>query len=1180
MNKNKKGFTLVELLAVIVVLAVIATIIVPNVMVVLRRSEKDSFEQSAHGILTSAKSYYQEKSEDEEFDGRTFDFKEATELSFDGKKPTGGTVTVTADGNVELYITDGKYCAIKETQSSEITVLDLDEVENCGGEMVPPTIKGFVVDEDSITASSFKVIAAAEDTDSGINKYEFYIEEVSELEDEETEIEETQWVSSKTGIYEFTNLKNNTKYRVKMRVQNNNGIKAYSDTDIEVETGNIAVICTVDPATDTWEANKTVNIQYSEDVKYTKQYSRDNGKTWKTSEESTTSLKFTSPGSVLARVSDGTNKTTVMCVVSKVDSSAPIVTGSLIESNGLEGTITIGAYASDPESGITKYEYAISDTLISTTDTATLNTLFKESASNAYKFTDLTANTTYYVYIRATNAVGKTTISDVVEAKVSDLDQPTCEIDKSGYTNTGKTVTVTYPVGYTNEYRVASNAENPIAKLNGAILESNKWIITANKSESILLQAAGDVYARIKTDSGKTSQTVCSVSGIDLIAPTLSVVSKPLTGDWYNKDKEIILTKADTGGAGLKAYYISKNNATPNSTSSCKGKDQDDEWVCDSAATLTIRRGLDKVPTEGPQTYYLWVMDAAGNVSDRRTLVIDNIEQTKPTCELKVKTGTKGTNNWYTSDVEVEITVKDDKGSKDYSAAGVDSYGFATNQTGTRPAANYAATSKVLTLKTDGTNYVYGYVKDKAGNINECGALVVKIDETKPTCGITGQNVTRDDEGSIVGTYTYGKWTNYNVKAKVTATDETSKVDKIVIKPGGAVGTKNVTYADENEKEKSETYLLNKEGLSTITSTVTDYAGNSIDCTTVDIKADYTKPQCAIEVASGDMGANDWYIGDVQFKWTSKTDALSGMGSYGIGLKETFANNATYILNANSPASGTTVYGYVKDVAGNINNCSKTVKRDASAPEISAKAELTSYTSSDANKDIISYFNLTYGKSGGTVVCKLGDQTITKVSELGTHKRVNVTCTATSGSGLKKSATTAFRYYYAGTIHYYCDGGWSLSGATCSKGNSGADCGRCGTGYNYSTGCNSCSWVSGSYACNCFAYACNCSTFACNCTSRSCNCRTNCGGYVGRPAFCATTCSTCTSCSTCVACSTCTSCSTCYSYSSGSNCGQCGSYEYVSSTYCHSCSWTDYKSAYSYYTCDSKGTLSGAYCYF
>ena len=52
--RNKKGFTLVELLAVIVVLAIVLIIAVPQIMSVIEDSRRATFESTVKLIKTSA----------------------------------------------------------------------------------------------------------------------------------------------------------------------------------------------------------------------------------------------------------------------------------------------------------------------------------------------------------------------------------------------------------------------------------------------------------------------------------------------------------------------------------------------------------------------------------------------------------------------------------------------------------------------------------------------------------------------------------------------------------------------------------------------------------------------------------------------------------------------------------------------------------------------------------------------------------------------------------------------------------------------------------------------------------------------------------------------------------------------------------------------------------------------
>ena len=58
---NKKGFTLVELLAVLFILAIIALITIPVIMNVFQSSKENAFIDTAHGLVISAGTYQAEK---------------------------------------------------------------------------------------------------------------------------------------------------------------------------------------------------------------------------------------------------------------------------------------------------------------------------------------------------------------------------------------------------------------------------------------------------------------------------------------------------------------------------------------------------------------------------------------------------------------------------------------------------------------------------------------------------------------------------------------------------------------------------------------------------------------------------------------------------------------------------------------------------------------------------------------------------------------------------------------------------------------------------------------------------------------------------------------------------------------------------------------------------------------
>ena len=104
----KKGFTLVELLAVIVILAIVALITTPAILNVIDKSRKSGAENKAWGTMKAVEYAYTQS----QYKGNTvvslphtFKFKTDTsiggvEVKMSGERPSEGTVTIGADGKL------------------------------------------------------------------------------------------------------------------------------------------------------------------------------------------------------------------------------------------------------------------------------------------------------------------------------------------------------------------------------------------------------------------------------------------------------------------------------------------------------------------------------------------------------------------------------------------------------------------------------------------------------------------------------------------------------------------------------------------------------------------------------------------------------------------------------------------------------------------------------------------------------------------------------------------------------------------------------------------------------------------------------------------------------------------------------------------------------------------------
>lgn len=127
---KNKGFTLVELLAVIVVLAIIAVIAVPQILAIVNSSDMGTFKDSATGLLESAELYYTRYA-GQEMELDLSDEATVKELSFKGKAPDGGMLYINKEGSMAIKMYNNKFCAYKYIDDVEVSVIegDCSEIE-------------------------------------------------------------------------------------------------------------------------------------------------------------------------------------------------------------------------------------------------------------------------------------------------------------------------------------------------------------------------------------------------------------------------------------------------------------------------------------------------------------------------------------------------------------------------------------------------------------------------------------------------------------------------------------------------------------------------------------------------------------------------------------------------------------------------------------------------------------------------------------------------------------------------------------------------------------------------------------------------------------------------------------------------------------------------------------------
>lgn len=217
-----------------------------------------------------------------------------------------------------------------------------------------------------------------------------------------------------------------------------------------------------------------------------------------------------------------------------------------------------------------------------------------------------------------------------------------------------------------------------------------------------------------------------------------------------------------------------------------------------------------EMDTDTLDTFTWQATDNIGNsVSCEAKNLSVKVDKTAPTCSINVISGNLGNNNWYTSDVVMQLSYSDN-------LSGVAEYGISTNS---NVDFNHSNTV-TLNFDTAGTTY-YGYVKDNAGNIGNCNITLKRV-TTPPTCSL-----------NVSGTKGNNGWYRSNVNFAMTTSGLAISSTKIS-SPNGDTNGNNYTL----------TYDFNN---ANITGEVTNEAGLIGRCS-VTVKRDVTPPVATLRM--------------------------------------------------------------------------------------------------------------------------------------------------------------------------------------------------------------------------------------------------------------------------------------------------------------------------------------------
>lgn len=145
--KNKKGFTLVELLAVIALIGLVLMLVVPNILGLFNRAKKNIFQDELMNIYNSTHQTYVYRSSNGDYSKRYCVGKDATlnKLELEDKENLYYDITVNSYGEILSFKVSNDVYGINLTNANGIKKKDINNDRitdpfdiNCNGSAIIP----------------------------------------------------------------------------------------------------------------------------------------------------------------------------------------------------------------------------------------------------------------------------------------------------------------------------------------------------------------------------------------------------------------------------------------------------------------------------------------------------------------------------------------------------------------------------------------------------------------------------------------------------------------------------------------------------------------------------------------------------------------------------------------------------------------------------------------------------------------------------------------------------------------------------------------------------------------------------------------------------------------------------------------------------------------------------------
>ena len=882
---KKKGFTLVELLAVIVILAVIGLISVPMILNNIEKSRVSTYRSNTQMLIEASKQYVSKKMEDNDYPQSGINIKD---LSFKKGNFKSGIIKRCNEEDVKagnctseevgeiiaVNIYNGKYCAKGTKQAIEVlkveTEKDCENIDSTSPELTLKVIKA--------TNNSVLIAAYGYDSQSKITKYAF------KIGDGEEKVKETE---SRVATYEFTNLKANQEYEITVSVENENKDN-YNETTYKT-TKSITVstletnIPTFKVSGSGYSSSKEVTITYPKieggenyyDITY------DGGKTWTTTKanENTTKVVFTKNGKIRAYTKYPGNVVENTLNVIGIDEGGPIFELEVVNENDWEREKVVRVYHKDSDGKKINGALDTGIGLASKAYSFDGGKTWINKYSNAY-----IKNETVDVIVR--DKMGNKTIKSISITRV-DRVKPTC------------TTQYTQPNNYNSSTWTTKNV-TIIGRCTDTLGECENRIptltLTQDQNSSLspgkVCDKAGNCTecskTSVKIDTSKPSKP--SVSLFHSTTKTNYTTGGSYNGAWTNKN---VLTRVKSTDAtsGINYYQFSTDG----------GK----TWSNDISTLGWVNKYYDNKTTfdywinfSGNWNFYVRSVDKANNVSPLSNPFIIKIDKEDPTCSWSGES-----TQWTKANRTIKLNAHDTGGS-------------GMNSTTTSKSWTYnKGTTKTANLSFS--------VKDNAGNTKNCSktanVYVDKEGPSKPSIALytskkSGSDRSNPDTLTTDTNYPSGSWTNKNVMTKAQSNDNGSGVNYYQLTTDGGrtwtndINTLGWVSAYYNNKTRLD-YWINWQGQWNFYVRAVDNVGNVGSASNkFTIRIDQTAPTGYITGGSN-VAAND----GTASKKTSDTVTINCNDTGGSGVQ----NASAPVSLADKKGKNVTV-GYCGDNAGNI----------------------------------------------------------------------------------------------------------------------------------------------------------------------------------------------------------------------------------------------------------------------